>query len=567
MNVVCDDKVINRKSFFQNQKREKFIRAQSAWNANKFVLLFIIFCIPFLHSRAQDSIAFDKIYDKISKEMASQKLSAALASADSLYRASHKPRFRIRSLMLVARLYQQQEDIDKSIEYAQRLEKLAAETGNYDWQAKGNGYLAGLYRMMGLYDQAGSYSEKALKVIPKIKDPERLNSTRGLILQELAFSNMDGVHNRQAIKYLEEAGQSLDKLRTNRDFMLLNNERLLGDNYRLLKSYDTALVYYKKALALGSQFPRHYTVGMTYKGMTEILIELGDLKAAKTCLDEANKIADESEYLQLKEGIYAISKRYYEKVKDNDQLAVARAKKDSVTGVLLDKRSELLDKTYHQLEQRGVEAERSGNIKTVAIFGVILLLVSGAGFFIIYHKKKKQQLAQFKYILDHLHKKEAPRTITKPSAVAEQSSAMYIPPVPEAVEPQSVPDAREKRIMTEETELKLLKGLDEFEKSDLFLDSELSLSSLATRLNTNTRYLSQVIKDHRKTDFNSYINELRVNYIVDKLKNDPGWKDYKISALASIAGFSSHSQFAAVFKTFVGLSPSVFIKYLDKRQD
>lgn len=567
MNAVCDDKVINRNFFFQKRRCEQLIRVLSSYNASKPILFFIFFFISFLQGRAQDSIRFDKVYDKISKEMASQKLSAALAAADSLYRASHKPRFRIRSLMLIARLYQQKEDIDKSIEYAQRLEKLADETGNYDWQAKGNGYLAGLYRMMGLYDKAGSYSEKALKVIPKITDPERLNSTRGLILQELAFSNMDGTHNRQAIKYLEEAGKSLGQLRNNRDFMLLNNERLLGDNYRVLKSYDTALIYYKKALALGSQFPRHYVIGMTYKGMAEILTELGDLKAAKICLDKAVKIADESEYLQLKEGIYSVSKRYYEKVKDKDQLAVARAKKDSVTGVLLDKRSELLDKTYHQLEQRRIEAERSDNVKTIAIFGVISLLALGAISFIVYHYKKKQQLAQFEYILDQLQKKETDVVITESLAAAAQNSVISIPDTPEAVDPQPVPDTKEKRIMTEDTELKLRKGLEGFEKSDLFLNSELSLSSLATRLNTNTRYLSNVIKDHRKTDFNSYINELRVNYIVEKLKNEPGWKDYKISVLASIAGFSSHSQFAAVFKTFVGLSPSVFIKYLDKSQD
>lgn len=91
----------------------------------------------------------------------------------------------------------------------------------------------------------------------------------------------------------------------------------------------------------------------------------------------------------------------------------------------------------------------------------------------------------------------------------------------------------------------------------------MSLSFLAGELNTNTKYLSYVINQHKSADFKTYINRLRINYIVDKLINDEKYRQYKISILADECGFSSHSKFAAVFKAVTDYSPSAYIKYLD----
>lgn len=516
----------------------------------------------------QDSTAFNRVYDKIYKEISKKDLDKALAAGDSLYRVSSKPVFRIRSLILIAGIYQQKEELEKSIKYAEKAELLAREAADFAWQARANGLLGGQYRMMGLYSKAKGYTEKALKLVAFIKDAEQANSTRGLLLQELAFGSKEDAHYRQAIAYLEEAGISFSKLKDNRDFIVLNNERLLGDNYRLLESYDTALIHYHRALALSGGSPNHHTTGFLYRGIAEALLEKGDLNEAKKYVDKAEQFANESKYLQLKESVYATVKKYHEKVKDREQMAIAREKKDSVTGELLDKRAELLDKTYTQLEQRGIKAESVSSRKTVIIIVILLLLFAGIVFFLVYRKKKRQELLSFETILEQLHKKEKEPAIKHETATPVMVSADPEAPAPVMVEDEK-PDAKgeEKRMMTVDTELKLLKGLAEFETSDLFLDGGLSLSSLATRLSTNTKYLSYLIKQHKKTDFNGYINELRVNYIIDKLKNHPDWRSYKISSLAAAAGFSSHSQFAAIFKSFTGLSPSLFIRYLDKKRE
>ena len=108
----------------------------------------------------------------------------------------------------------------------------------------------------------------------------------------------------------------------------------------------------------------------------------------------------------------------------------------------------------------------------------------------------------------------------------------------------------------------MVQKLSQFENSKQFTKQDMSLAMLASYFDTNTKYLSEVINTHKDKNFNSYINELRINYIIDKLKNNRTYLQYKISYLAEESGFSSHSSFATVFKAVTGIPPTVFIEML-----
>ena len=73
-----------------------------------------------------------------------------------------------------------------------------------------------------------------------------------------------------------------------------------------------------------------------------------------------------------------------------------------------------------------------------------------------------------------------------------------------------------------------------------------------------------MINKYKGKNVNLYIKELRINYIVEKLKSDPKYLNYKVSYLAEECGFSSHSSFSAVFKNITGITPNVFITFLSK---
>lgn len=118
-----------------------------------------------------------------------------------------------------------------------------------------------------------------------------------------------------------------------------------------------------------------------------------------------------------------------------------------------------------------------------------------------------------------------------------------------------------------ETEQQILNKLKKFESGSKFTNKEISLAVLAGHFETNTKYLSEIINKHYHINFNTYINKLRVNFIIEKLKNEPNFCNYKISYLAELSGFTSHSSFATVFKLISGISPITFIDILKNERN
>lgn len=124
----------------------------------------------------------------------------------------------------------------------------------------------------------------------------------------------------------------------------------------------------------------------------------------------------------------------------------------------------------------------------------------------------------------------------------------------------------QKRKVPLETEEQIIMGLDSFERKKVFLDNNVSLAFLAGRLQVNTKYLSEVLNNSLNENFNGYINRLRIEYIVRKLKDDPRYLHYKISYLAEEAGYSSHSSFTTAFKAVTGVPPTTFIDFLRREK-
>ena len=115
------------------------------------------------------------------------------------------------------------------------------------------------------------------------------------------------------------------------------------------------------------------------------------------------------------------------------------------------------------------------------------------------------------------------------------------------------------------TEKDIIEKLDKFESSDKYIKNNITLKSLSVQLNTNARYLSVLINKHKNMNFNTYINDLRIRYILQKLNDNEEYRKYKVSYLAEECGFSSHSLFTTTFKNIVGCSPIEYIKNLEKK--
>ncbi|WP_170136983.1 helix-turn-helix domain-containing protein [Tenacibaculum gallaicum] len=113
----------------------------------------------------------------------------------------------------------------------------------------------------------------------------------------------------------------------------------------------------------------------------------------------------------------------------------------------------------------------------------------------------------------------------------------------------------------------ILKRLDKFEIEQKFIANNITLSSLAKELNTNTQYLSKVVNYYKGKSFSAYLSDLRISYIIERLKKDAILRKYTVKAIAKEAGFNSAESFSKAFFKAKGIKPSYFLKELEKRGD
>jgi AraC-like DNA-binding protein len=96
------------------------------------------------------------------------------------------------------------------------------------------------------------------------------------------------------------------------------------------------------------------------------------------------------------------------------------------------------------------------------------------------------------------------------------------------------------------------------EKSRIYLDPDLSLDALASRLKMSRHHLTQLLNDRLMKNFYSFINEYRIGVAIAKL-DDPA-AEVNILSLAFDCGFNSRSSFNNYFKKITGYTPSAYRK-------
>ncbi len=107
---------------------------------------------------------------------------------------------------------------------------------------------------------------------------------------------------------------------------------------------------------------------------------------------------------------------------------------------------------------------------------------------------------------------------------------------------------------------RLRKEISDFEKRKGFLEKGITSSKLASQFGTNTAYLSQYINEFEKSNFNTYINKLRIKHVTEKIYTDKKWRNYSVESLAEACGFSNRQSFSNTFYEQNGIRPADFIK-------
>lgn len=506
---------------------------------------------------AQDLDSFNKVYTKTYLETAQQNFPEALHIADSLYSISQTPLLQARSLMLTATLYQQRGETIKSIEYALKAEGILQPINEINWKTRIYGFLATQYRIARLFTPAKEYVEKATATAKKIKNEEAVNYTMGLIMQEMSYHEMAHKRYREAIAYIRQSAAYFEKTKQPQASHLAENEQLLGLNHYLLEDMDKSLEHYQAGLTLSATIPKSVVAALIHNGLANIFLKKDSVNTAKEHLSAAQHIAAHADHLALKKEVNETAYRYYTAVNDVHNMLIVKRTQDSIMSEIYTKSANFVDNSYTQLGLERQDIKQQSKSKTIfLIMGILGVLPIALYFFIPPFKTKS--------------KNEGTQPPPQPKAQSKETTTRIHEEQKQEQAETSIPETESTSLLTqptisEQAVNKILKRLNEFEKKHLYIKRDISLSYLAIYCDTNAKYLSIVINTHKKKDFYNYINEFRINYIVDKLQNDPYYQRLKIAALAQEAGFSSQSKFAVNFKKIMGMSPSEFVNSLPKR--
>lgn len=282
--------------------------------------------------------------------------------------------------------------------------------------------------------------------------------------------------------------------------------------------------------------PKENLLLMDFYYMNKALLSTYDKKndVARTYFDSAmNESKTNQNNMILK---LVLSERLDADLDDSgEQLKFAHIIKDiseSETRVTKDLISKESRKAFQIIEDR----ERKQKYLITIIGVVLLLIVAGV---VLYFRNLKTVKGNYQKIIDDLKRQEVEKAVEKP-----------------------VENFKSETKMSLETEQAILASLQKFEEKKLYTKSTISLAQMAVLLNTNTKYLNYILKKYRNADFNAYINSSRINYITKELHTNTQLRNYKISAIAEMCGYSSHSQFTSIFKAHTEISPSQFISML-----
>lgn len=121
----------------------------------------------------------------------------------------------------------------------------------------------------------------------------------------------------------------------------------------------------------------------------------------------------------------------------------------------------------------------------------------------------------------------------------------------------------EKNKLSAEITNNILQGLKTFEQKEQFLRRGISLSGLAKKMKTNSTYLSQVVNTYKEKNFAIYLNDLRIDYALNKLVRDKKFRSYKLSVIAEELGYNNEQAFSIAFKKRTGTTLTIYLKEIE----
>lgn len=491
---------------------------------NFFFIYF--FLLPNIFSQPSNERAFDSIFNETAIKLSTSNPTLARHIADSLFHHSMDAKQKLRSLMLIADIHAKQEQYSDAIEHAKNALILSEEIKDYSFQARIYGFLATQYRLVGFTSKAKEYLQNVIDVTQKIQNKNQATKILAMAYHEMADYEMDADNFKAAREYLNLTILSYEQEENPRvrNLTIANALELMGRSYMAEGNPDAALPLFIEAKNRLEDADALNTLNaaIVYKDLAKFYVEQNQLEESYPYLQKALSIAKDETHLTISIDVYKTANEYFKAANNMDSLRFYSEKIKTAEHAQKHQSRKIINQEFerHQIaDARPTAVEKNQVLVYVIIIISILLIISYFSYIKVWKKRE-----------------------------------LITPVILEKTTSSNAPD------ISADTRNILLERLKEFESKHGYLNPKLSFSSLVDELKTNATYLRIILKEYREDkDFNTYLNDLRIKYILQKLQEDQEFRHYKISYLAKISGFSSHSNFSANFKRVTDLAPSEYI--------
>lgn len=311
--------------------------------------------------------------------------------------------------------------------------------------------------------------------------------------------------NQKALLYFHKAEEILINKKITQKKSILNINYFLANHFYEEKKYNKAISYLNNTIPiLEEKDARNIRVLDTYILLANCYSKIGKTNEAMHWLQKLIKLKDQFEDAKHK----TITKLHKQEIHE------------------LENRMEII--TNEEMKE-----ERYKEYTFFLLLSVCIILI-----FIVfkYLKKQKTNNARFNELLGKINSLE-PKEKNLVQAVV----------------------INDKKVNA------VLDGLERLENQEYFLNTDCDLRSLSKKVKTNTTYLSKIIKTHKAASFNDYINDLRIEYALKRLKNDKKFRSFSVKSIALEIGYKTDNSFTKHFKSKTGLNPSYYIKKINNQ--
>ncbi|MBD8080841.1 helix-turn-helix domain-containing protein [Chryseobacterium caseinilyticum] len=365
------------------------------------------------------------------------------------------------------------------------------------------GYLNALHQLIVCEQATGDYKNAVLHTVQGLKETPATNDFE----QERSYfyktKGINEIHQKNYDGAISDFNKSITGLKKVNDFSWISAINYYsGLSYQNKGDFKQAVAKYK---AVDSIFAKHQFIFPQTRKNYEELID------------------------------------YYKKQNDPQQELFYTKQLLKVDSVLTNDFKYLANRIHREYDtkellqaQAKLENKNSFSEKLVIILSITLLILGGLVFY--WFKTKKDLQKKYNHILSELDS-------VRPEVIqAEEKNIEKVSKLDAAV----IKNLKEK--------------FKEFEKSKRFLEKGLTAGRLAAEFETNATYFSQFVSEFKDSNFNTYLNNLRIKYAVDQIYNHKEWRKYSVEDIALACGFSNRQSFSNFFYEQNGMRPAEFLK-------